>query len=123
VAPQKTWRDLPEEYRGKGAAGAMAWAGLGTLVESDGIWGGLLKPGAVVQVWKHPDDFERVKSGNAVVDGSYGHSFIFLHYTYVGSTIDGMVIADQGYQNSRPVARGEYAYWIAANLIPPPAAP
>jgi hypothetical protein len=41
---------LPEEYRTKGAAGAMASAKLGTIVEADGIWGGMLEPGAVVQV-------------------------------------------------------------------------
>jgi hypothetical protein len=111
IEPKKTWLDLPEEYRGKGAAGAMAWAKIGTLVDSDGIWRGDLKPGAVIQVWKSPADFDRVKQGDAVVDGSYGHSFIFLNYSYSGSAISGIVIADQGYQDGDPLAKGEYSYW------------
>jgi hypothetical protein len=116
ISPKQTWLKLPEEYRGKGAAGAVAYAGLGTLVDSDGIWRGGLKPGAVIQVWKNGADFERVKAGNAVVDGSWGHSFIFLNYVYSGSTIVGMAIADQGYQSGDVLTKRQYAYWVGANL-------
>jgi hypothetical protein len=121
IAPKKTWLELPEEYRGKGAAGAMAWARAGELVGSDGIWSGALEPGAVIQTWKSPGDFEDVKSGDAVVDGSYGHSFIFLNYAYSGSAISGIVIADQGYQSDEPLVKGDYAYWVGANLLAAPA--
>lgn len=117
IDPKKTWLDLPEEYRGKGAAGAMAWAKMGTLVDAEGIWRGDLKPGAVIQVWKSPADFDRVKEGNAVSDGSWGHSFIFLNYAYSGSAISGIIIADQGYQNGDPLAKGDYSFWVGANLI------
>ena len=117
IDPKETWLDLPEEFRGKGAAGAMAWAKMGTLVSSDAIWRGELKPGAVIQVWKSPEDFDRVKQGDKVVDGSYGHSFIFLNYSYSGTGISGIVIADQGYQDGDPLAKGEYSYWVGANLI------
>lgn len=116
VAPQKTWLELPDEFRAKGAAGAMASAGLGVIVNSDGIWSGQLKPGAVLQVWRADDDFDRVKQGIAVVDGSYGHSFIFMHYKYVEQLIVGIVIADQGFQNSSPLSRSDYSYWVGANL-------
>jgi hypothetical protein len=30
----------------------------------------------------------------------------------------GIVIADQGYQDGDPLAKGEYSYWVGANLIP-----
>ncbi len=123
IAPKKTWLELPEEYRAKGAAGAMAWAGMGTLVDSDGIWRGDLTPGAVIQVWRSAADFDLVKEGNAVVDGSYGHSFFFLNYVKAGSSITGIVIADQGFQSGDPLSKGEYAYWVGANLTAAPAAP
>jgi len=116
IKPKESWLKLPEEFRGKGAAGAMAWAKLGTLVEMDGIWRGELKPGAVIQVWKSPGDFERVKKGDEVVDHSWGHSFLFLNYVYSGSSITGMAIADQGFENEDPLAKGDYSYWVGANL-------
>jgi hypothetical protein len=31
---QKGWVDVPDQYKGRGAAGAMAWAGLATLISS-----------------------------------------------------------------------------------------
>ena len=80
----------------------------------------------MIQVWRSPADFGRVKAGDAVVNGSWGHSFIFLNYVYTGSAITGMVIADQGYQNGAPLAKGDYAYWVGANLVtapPPPTKP
>ena len=117
IKPKETWLKLSEDYRGKGAAGAMASAGLGALVDSEGIWTGKLKPGAVIQTWKTMSDYERVRDGDAVVDGSYGHSFIFLNYVYSGSAISGLAIADQGFQNGDPLAKGEYGFWVGANLV------
>jgi hypothetical protein len=70
----------------------------------------------VIQVWKGPADFKRVKQGDEVADGSWGHSFIFLNYIHSGSAITGIAIADQGYQNGAPLAKGDYSYWVGANL-------
>ncbi len=114
IAPKKTWLELPEEYRGKGAAGAMANENLGTLVDSQGIWSGALKPGAVVQVWKVASDYDDVRDG--IAPSSIGHSFLFMHYVYSGSGISAVVIADQGYQGGAPLAMGDWSYWVAANL-------
>jgi hypothetical protein len=108
------WFALPEKFRGKGAAGAMAWKGWGTLVEQTDIWAGKLKPGAVIQAWGDAKDHDRVRDGNP--EFASGHSFIFLHYVKSGSSITGMVIADQGYQNGMPRKRGDYGYWVGANI-------
>src|SRR6266571_258406 len=78
---QKGWEDVPDEYKGRGAAGAMAWKGLATLVDMQGIWRGDLEPGAVIQVWGSEADFENAKAGKS----AFGHSFIFLNYIYSGS--------------------------------------
>jgi hypothetical protein len=116
------WKTLPEKYRGKGAAGAMAMKGWGTLVEGPDIWAGKLKPGAVIQAWKNAGDHDKVRDGDS--RGVSGHSFIFLHYVKTGSSITGMVIADQGYQSGSPLKRTKYAYWVGANInstgAPPP---
>jgi hypothetical protein len=114
IYPKKTWLELPEEYRGKGAPGAMASVGLGTLVYSDGIWAGNLKSGAVIQVWRVASDFYLVKDGDSPT--SYGHSFLFLNYVYSGSAISAIAIADQGFQNGKPLTKGAYGYWVGANL-------
>lgn len=114
---QPDWKKVPEEYKGLGAAGAMVYAGHGTLVDMEGIWRGDLEPGAVIQVWGTAADYANVKKGKS----AYGHSFIFLNYIYSGSVISGMAIADQGYQNSEPLARGDWGVWIGANLFRNPA--
>lgn len=116
IKPKESWLELSEDYRGKGAAGAIASAGLGTLVDSQGIWSGKLKPGAVIQTWKTTSDYERVRDGDKVENDSYGHSFIFLNYVYSGSAVSGIAIADQGFQSGDPLAKGEYGFWVAANL-------
>lgn len=110
---QPGWKDVPDEYKGLGAAGAMVWAGYGTLVDMVGVWRGDLEPGAVIQVWGSAGDYENVRKGHS----AYGHSFIFLNYIYTGSAITGMAIADQGFQNSEPLNRGDWAVWLGANLF------
>ena len=117
MTPLETWMKLPEQYRGKGAAGAMAWANLGFLIEGTDIWSGRLKPGAVIQTWRNRRDYERVRDGK--LPSSYGHSFIFLSYVRNGRSIRGMKIADQGFQSSRTLKRGEYGYWVGANTLCP----
>lgn len=112
------WRSLPEKYRGKGAAGAIAYAGMGTLVDWFGIWSGELKPGAMMQVWKHRNDYEKVVHGVDKKDfDPFGHSFIFMGYVRdEKNKIIGIRIADQGYQSYRPLVPNDYEVWWAVNL-------
>jgi RHS repeat-associated protein len=100
---------VPEEYEGKGSAGAIEYAGLGEYVTEEEIWSGVLQPGAVIQVWASENGFQH--------DGSdYGHSFIFLGYTYDSDgVIDGMNIADQGYQNGN-LQRSAWGTWHGGNF-------
>lgn len=114
---QPAWKDVPDDYKGLGAAGAMVWAGLGTHVDEQAIWRGELEPGAVIQVWRTKAGYKDVKLGKPAL----GHSFIFLNYIYSGSTITGMAIADQGYQSGDPLPKGEWGVWIGANLFRKPA--
>jgi len=116
---QKGWEDVPDEYKGRGAAGAMAWAGLATLVDQQAIWRGDLEPGAVIQVWESEAAFENAKAGKS----ASGHSFIFLNYIYSGSAITGMAIADQGYEGGAPLPKNEWGVWIGANLFKKPDTP
>jgi hypothetical protein len=112
------WRSLPEEYRGKGSAGAIAYAGMGTLVDTTGIWSGQLRPGALMQVWWHKEDYEQVVRGaNVKKLDPYGHSFIFISYVRnENNEIIGLKIADQGFQSYRPLIPRDYEVWWAVNL-------
>jgi len=112
------WRSMPIEYRGKGNAGAIAYAGMGTLVDSMGIWSGELRPGAPMQVWKHRDDYVKVVIGIDKKEfDPFGHSFIFIDYVYdEHNTIIGIRIADQGYQSYRTLIAKDYEVWWAVNL-------
>ena len=114
----KGWRSLPKIYRGKGNAGAIAFAGMGTMVDSYGIWSGELKPGALMQVWKHRKDYEQVVRGvNKKGFDPFGHSFIFIEYVRdEENKIVGIRIADQGYQSYRPLVPDDYEVWCAVNL-------
>ncbi|WP_339837195.1 hypothetical protein [uncultured Maribacter sp.] len=112
------WRSLPVEYRGKGNAGAIAYAGMGTLVDSTGIWNGQLNPGALMQVWRYKEDYKQVVQGaNVKKLDPYGHSFIFIGYVRdENETITGLKIADQGFQSYRPLVPRDYDVWWAVNL-------
>jgi hypothetical protein len=112
------WRSLPIEYRGKGNAGAIASAGMGTLVDGYGIWHGKLRPGALMQVWKHRKDYQDVVKGVNKKDfDPFGHSFIFMGYVRdEDHNIIGIRIADQGYQGYRPLLPDDYEVWWAVNL-------
>ncbi len=112
------WRSLPIKYRGKGNAGAIAYAGMGTLVDWFGIWSGELQPGALMQVWKRRKDYDLVVKGvNNKNFDPFGHSFIFLGYECdEKNQILGIRIADQGYQSYRPLLPGDYEVWWAVNL-------
>jgi len=115
---QPGWKSLPEIYRGKGNAGALAYAGMGTLVDSLGIWSGKLQPGALMQVWRFKADYEQVVQGvNVAKLDPYGHSFIFISYVYNDKDeIIGLKIADQGFQSYRPLLPRDYEVWWAVNL-------
>ncbi|WP_445384916.1 hypothetical protein ACT6NV_13235 [Robiginitalea sp. IMCC44478] len=112
------WRNLPIEYRGKGNAGAIAYAGMGTLIDKEGIWNGELRPGAPMQVWKDREDYEKVVRGANVKEfDPFGHSFIFISYVRDDeNNIIGIRIADQGYQSYRPLIPNDYEVWWAVNL-------
>lgn len=112
------WRSLPEEYRGKGNAGAIAYAGMGTLIDTSGIWSGQLRPGALMQVWRFKEDYEQVVQGVDVKKlDPYGHSFIFISYVRdEKNTIIGLKIADQGFQSYRPLIPNDYEVWWGVNL-------
>ncbi len=112
------WRNLPEAYRGKGNAGAIAYAGMGTLIDSSAIWGGQLRPGALMQVWRYKYDYEKVVEGaNVKKLDPYGHSFIFIRYVRdEENVITGLQIADQGFQSYRPLLPRDYEVWWAVNL-------
>jgi hypothetical protein len=112
------WRSLPIKYRGKGNAGAIAYAGMGTLVDWFGIWSGELRPGALMQVWKHRKDYEKVVRGVNKKDfDPFGHSFIFMGYVRDDKNeIIGIRMADQGYQSYRPLLPNDYEVWWAVNL-------
>lgn len=116
--PHPGWKTLPRKYRGKGNAGAVAMAGMGELVDWFGIWSGELKPGALMQVWKHESDYNKVVRGSGGKDfDPFGHSFIFLGYERdLEGNIIGIKIADQGYQSYRPLLPRDYEVWWAANL-------
>lgn len=112
----KNWKNLPVEYRGKGSAGALAWAGKATAVDQNAIWSGKLLPGAVVQTWKKKDDFIRVRDGEK--PESIGHSFIFLNYVYKDGAILGMNIADQGTGwDDGTLKKSTFEFWAGANII------
>ena len=112
------WRSLPEKYRGKGNAGAIVYAGMGTLVDTSGIWSGQLRPGALMQVWRFKEDYEKVVQGVDVKKlDPYGHSFIFISYVRnEKNEIIGLEIADQGFQSYRPLIPDDYEVWWGVNL-------
>ncbi|WP_273566883.1 hypothetical protein [Maribacter halichondriae] len=115
---EQGWRSLPEKYRGKGNAGAIAYAGMGTLVDTSAIWSGQLRPGALMQVWRFKEDYEQVVQGVDVKKlDPYGHSFIFISYVRnEKNAIIGLKIADQGFQSYRPLVPSDYEVWWAVNL-------
>ena len=114
ITPKVEWLKLPEEFRGKGSAGAIAFGGKGQLVDQNGIWSGGLEPGAVIQTWKKASDFTLVKDGDRPTD--YGHSFIFIRYVRQDGKITGIRIADQGFQSEDTLKKSDYGFWVGANI-------
>ena len=108
------WLTYPEGYRGLGAPGALASIGMGSPVDQQGIWMGLLAPGAVLQTWRNRDDYDRVRNGQKPL--SLGHSLVFLKYVWRGSAVVGMKVADNGFHGRDTVTQGAWGFWTGANL-------
>lgn len=116
--PHKGWRTLPRKFRGRGNAGAIAYAGMGSLLNGKDIWSGELEPGAPMQVWRDKKDYKEVVKGisDPEID-PFGHSFIFMNYVRNSQDqIIGIKIADQGYQSSRTLVPSDYEIWWGVNL-------
>jgi hypothetical protein len=89
------WLTFPLKYRARGAPGALEMRGWSRILTERDIWNGKLNPGAVLQGWKTPTDFNNARDGNR--NGpTRGHSFVFLSYRYnKKKIITGMFIVDQ----------------------------
>lgn len=102
-------KDVDEQYRATGAAGALVFLGVGTFVDQDEIWDDkALQPGAAMQVWRKKSDVERVKNGKE--PRSTGTSFVFINY--VGE--DAMRVKHFG--EFETIKKRTYEYWVGANL-------
>ena len=102
-------KEVDEQYRATGAAGALVFLGVGTFVDQEEIWEDkALKPGAAMQVWRKKSDVERVKQGKEPL--STGTSFVFLEY--VGD--DAMLVKHFGAKEK--IKKRTYQYWVGANL-------
>lgn len=115
--------DVSLEYRGTGAAGALAYTGLGELVPEADIWAGKLKPGAAVQVWGNKNAYELLRAGEIEERGKrrritdadanfYGTSFVFVRYDT--ETFERMLVRHYG--STEWKSKGSYAVWVAANV-------
>ncbi len=123
------WGDLSEKYRGEGFAGAMANAGFAD--DPQDAWGGNLQPGALLQMWNSPSDYQGVKSGEGydtydanswvrwgtgqgVTDD--GHSAIFKEYTKTFGIISGIKYVDQKGEQSISRYNPKFRVIRGANL-------
>jgi hypothetical protein len=102
--------DIPEAYRGTGAAGAIVYAGRGTFVPDGDIWDGKgLLPGAALQVWNSRDGYQSLVDATAT-GGVPGTSAVFVRY----EGDDEMVVLH--FDRAETWSRGDYEVFIGANL-------
>jgi hypothetical protein len=102
-------KDVDEQYRATGAAGALVFLGKGTFVTHDEIWDEKkLLPGAAMQVWRKKSDVERVKQGKK--PRSTGTSFVFIKYVGENS----MQVKHFG--DYETIRKSTYQFWVGANL-------
>lgn len=107
----KLWKDIPQDIKGKGGAGAVVMENLGEIAD---VWAGEMQKGGIIQVWQYSADFEDVKNGLPASRG-YGHSVTFLNYTFDSSgDISGFKYADQN--GEKTAEKGNYAEVFGANL-------
>lgn len=120
--------DVPEEYRGTGAAGALVYAGMGKFVSESDIWAGKLEPGAAIQVWGNRKDFDLMHAGRIKENGKWrrindsdasfsGTSFVFIRYDT--DTNERMLVRHFG--GSEWKSKSWYEKWVAANPVTPDA--
>ncbi|MFJ8579377.1 DUF4157 domain-containing protein [Micromonospora sp. NPDC093277] len=112
--------DVPQVYRGTGAAGALVYAGLGEFVAEADVWNGGLKPGAAMQVWRSRAAYDLLQVGRVTLKGGrtrairsddadfFGTSFVFVRYEG-----DKMVVRHFG--GTETHKKSDFAVWIAAN--------
>jgi hypothetical protein len=113
---------VDERHRGTGAAGALVYAGLGDFVREADIWVGGLRPGATIQVFRHPEAFDLLhRAGDKTRDRLwqalgddrffYGTSYVFVRYD--SETPERMLVRHFG--RLEWVSRADWAVWVAAN--------
>ena len=138
---RKKFHKKLEPYKGKGASGAVFYAGLGYIVPWKKIWTDL-QPGAVLQLWQSFSSYKDVR--NKLKASRSGHSVIFVRYLKKGKTIlrrrgitkeyshgDGMLIVEQygedivDQKTGKQVARRylRWRYGVGANFYPRKKAP
>lgn len=112
--------DIPQVYRGTGAAGALVYAGLGEFVAEGDVWDGGLKPGAAMQVWRSRKAYELLQAGSVTLKGGktrpissddadfFGTSFVFVRY-------EGDKIVVRHFGGTETHKKSDFAVWIAAN--------
>jgi RHS repeat-associated protein len=73
------WSTIPIEHRGKGAAGALVYAGLGRYAN---VIAGESQRSSVVQLWDSQKTYEMVRDGVDIsnVPNAIGHAIIFMWY-------------------------------------------
>jgi hypothetical protein len=116
------WRmaDIPQVYRGTGAAGALVYAGLGDFVPEADIWNGGLRPGAAMQVWRSRAAFELLQAGSVTLKGGktrpitstdadfYGTSFVFVRFQ------DNKIVV-RHFGDIETHKKSDFEVWVAAN--------
>jgi len=138
---RKKFHKRLKPYKGKGAPGAVFYAGLGYIVPWKKIWTDL-QPGAVLQLWKSFSSYKDVRNKRKV--SRSGHSVIFVRYLKKGKTTlrrgsltqeyshgDGMLIEEQygedivDKKTGKQVARRNlrWRYCVGANFYPLKTAP
>jgi hypothetical protein len=101
---------IPKKYWGTSAAGALVYIGKGMFVSESDIWDSkVLKPGAVIQVWKHKKDLARIKKGKK--PGSWGTSAVFIKYVGKNS------VKVRHFDEIDTWKRSKFKVWIGANLL------
>lgn len=116
IRKDDAWAKYPRQYRGLGAPGALAMAGLSQIIRGPQIWAGELRPGAVFQGWAKRDFYPAVRDG-IKPDGLVGHSFVFIGYERAGGRITGLHVADNGHHGRSIVRPQRWPVLVAANTI------
>ena len=103
--------DVDKKYWGTSAAGALVFLGKGEFVNETDIWDKkLLKPGAIIQVWKKKKYLENIKKGKKPPFGT-GTSAIFVKY--VGKNSMRVI----HFESPETWRKNTYKVWIGANLL------